>query len=61
MALNLFSIAGMGVAILHAPMGWFCGEYGGGGMEYSLSLMVALRAITAADAQDPVVRSRANS
>lgn len=59
MALGLFFIAGMGIAIVHAPLGWFVGEHGSGGMEYSLSLMVALLVIAAADAQDAAGRPRA--
>jgi putative oxidoreductase len=49
MALGLFFIAGMGIVIIHARLGWFVGEHGTGGMEYSLSLMVALFVIAAAD------------
>jgi putative oxidoreductase len=49
MALGLFFIAGMGIVIIHARLGWFVGEHGSGGMEYSLSLMVSLLVIAAAD------------
>ena len=49
MALGLFFIAGMGIVIIHAPLGWFVGEHGTGGMEYSLSLMVSLLVVAAAD------------
>lgn len=50
MALGLFVIAAMGIVIIHARLGWFVGEHGSGGMEYSLSLMVSLLVIAAADA-----------
>lgn len=52
MALGLFIIAAMGIAIIHARLGWFVGEHGTGGMEYSLSLMVSLLVIAAADTTD---------
>lgn len=52
MALGLFIIAAMGVVIIHWQFGWFVGEHGTGGMEYSLSLMVSLWVIAAADATD---------
>jgi putative oxidoreductase len=51
MALSLFVIAFMGIVIIHARLGWFVGEHGTGGMEYSLSLMVSLVVIAAADAE----------
>ena len=49
MALGLFMIAAMGIVIIHGRLGWFVGEHGTGGMEYSLSLMVSLWVIAAAD------------
>ena len=49
MALGLFFIALMGIVIIHAQLGWFVGEHGSGGMEYSLSLMASLLVIAAAD------------
>jgi putative oxidoreductase len=49
MASGLFGIAAMGIVIIHAQLGWFVGEHGTGGMEYSLSLMVSLLVIAAAD------------
>lgn len=49
MALGLFFIAAMGIVIIHARLGWFVGEHGSGGMEYSWSLMVSLLVIAAAD------------
>jgi len=52
MALGLFIIAAMGIVIIHARLGWFVGEHGTGGMDYSLSLMVSLLVIAAADTDD---------
>ena len=49
MALGLFIIAAMGLVIIHWQFGWFVGEHGTGGMEYSLSLMASLLVIAAAD------------
>lgn len=51
MALGLFLIAAMGIVIIHWRLGWFVGEHGTGGMEYSVSLMVSLLVIAAADAR----------
>jgi putative oxidoreductase len=50
-AAGLFFIAFMGIVIIHAKLGWFVGEHGTGGMEYSLSLMVSLLVIAAFDAE----------
>jgi putative oxidoreductase len=50
-AAGLFFIAAMGIVIIHAGLGWFVGEHGTGGMEYSLCLMVSLLVIAAFDAQ----------
>ncbi len=38
-----------GIVIIHAKLGWFVGEHGTGGMEYSLCLSVALLVLAAAD------------
>ena len=38
-----------GVALIHARLGWFVGEHGTGGVEYSLCLSVALLVLAAAD------------
>jgi putative oxidoreductase len=48
-AAALIFIALMGIVIIHAQLGWFVGEHGSGGMEYSVSLMVSLLVIAAAD------------
>jgi len=38
------------MVIIHWRLGWFVGEHGSDGMEYSVSLMVSLLVIAAADA-----------
>jgi putative oxidoreductase len=50
-AAGLFFIAAMGIVIIHAQLGWFVGEHGTGGMEYSLCLMVSLLVVAAFDAE----------
>lgn len=47
--LPLAFIAFMGIVIIHWQLGWFVGEHGSGGMEYSLSLLVSLLVVAAAD------------
>jgi putative oxidoreductase len=49
-ASGLAFIAFMGIVIIHARLGWFVGEHGTGGMEYSLALIVGLLVVAAADA-----------
>ena len=49
--LPLLAIAGGGIAIIHARLGWFVGEFGTGGSEYSVALIVLLLVIAAADRQ----------
>jgi len=46
---GLLFIAVMGIVIIHAQLGWFVGEHGTGGAEYSLALIVSLITIAAAD------------
>ena len=41
------TIAVGGILLIHVNFGWFVGEHGVGGMEYSLSLVVALLVIAA--------------
>jgi putative oxidoreductase len=48
-ALGLMCIAAGGIVIIHAKLGWFVGEHGVGGVEYSLCLLVALLTLAAAD------------
>ncbi|UMR33390.1 DoxX family protein [Massilia sp. MB5] len=42
---GLLFIAGMGIVLIHFQNGWFVGEHGTGGMEYSVLLMVSLLVI----------------
>jgi putative oxidoreductase len=49
-ATGLFTITAVGIVIIHRHFGWFVGEHGTGGSEYSVCLMVALLVIAAADA-----------
>lgn len=56
MTIGFMAIAAGGIVLIHANLGWFVGEHGVGGMEYSLCLIVALLVIAAADknaADDP--------
>lgn len=48
-AAGLLVIAAGGIVLIHARLGWFVGEHGVGGMEYSLCLIIALLVIMAAD------------
>ncbi|QNA83215.1 DoxX family protein [Sphingomonas sp. So64.6b] len=45
----LFAIAGTGIVLIHYQQGWFVGEHGTGGSEYSVALMVLLLVVAAAD------------
>jgi putative oxidoreductase len=45
----LFMIASVGIILIHARNGWFVGEHGTGGSEYSVALMVLLLVIACAD------------
>jgi putative oxidoreductase len=49
MASALFVIAAGGILLIHRHLGWFVGEHGTGGSEYSVSLMVSLLVIATAD------------
>ena len=49
LTIGFIAIAAGGIVLIHAKLGWFVGEHGVGGMEYSLCLIVALLAIAAAD------------
>jgi len=49
-ALLFFLLIGAGIVLIHAANGWFVGEHGTGGMEYSVLLMVGLLVVAAADA-----------
>jgi putative oxidoreductase len=49
LAPGLIFIAFMGIVIIHAAHGWFVGEHGVGGMEYSVSLIASLLVLIAHD------------
>jgi putative oxidoreductase len=49
MAAGFIFLLLMGNAIIHWENGWFVGEHGSGGMEYSFELAFALIVIAAAD------------
>lgn len=49
-ATGLFVIAAVGIVLIHRHLGWFVGEHGTGGSEYSVALMAALLVVAAADA-----------
>ncbi len=57
-AMALFLIAFTGIILIHRHLGWFVGEHGTGGSEYSVALILMLVVIAAADRevtrQDPV-------
>ncbi len=55
LALGFILLLLIGNVIIHLENGWFVGEHGSGGMEYSFELMFALLVIAAAD------REKANS
>jgi putative oxidoreductase len=48
-ATALFAIALGGITLIHRHNGWFVGEHGTGGMEYSFALMVLLLVVACAD------------
>ncbi|MEP7315806.1 MAG: DoxX family membrane protein [Sphingomicrobium sp.] len=48
-AAALLSIAFGGIVLIHRHSGWFVGEHGTGGMEYSFALILLLVIIAAAD------------
>lgn len=50
-ATGFFMIITIGIILIHAGHGWFVGEHGTGGMEYSVLLMAVLLVIAASDKQ----------
>ena len=42
-------ISGMGIILIHAAKGWFVGEHGSGGAEYSVTLFIACVVLAAVD------------
>jgi putative oxidoreductase len=49
MAAGFIIILLTGIVLIHAELGWFVGEHGTGGVEYSIVLIVSLLAIAASD------------
>ncbi len=47
----LLVIATVGILLIHVKLGWFVGEHGIGGMEYSVALIVMLLVLAASDRQ----------
>jgi putative oxidoreductase len=52
-ATALFAIAAIGIVLIHRHIGWFVGEHGTGGSEYSVALIILLIVIAAADRPAP--------
>lgn len=50
---GFIGILAIGIVIIHAQQGWFVGEHGTGGSEYSFILMIALLVIAAASKREP--------
>ncbi|MFZ6819443.1 DoxX family protein [Undibacterium sp. Ji22W] len=48
-ALGFFGISAGGIIIIHATLGWFVGEWGEGGCEYSVALCVMCLLMAAVD------------
>ena len=51
-ALALASIAAGGIVLIHRKFGWFVGEHGSGGSEYSVCLLMCLLILAAADREN---------
>ena len=51
-ATGLFVIAATGIILIHRHLGWFVGEHGTGGSEYSVALMVMLLVVATADREN---------
>jgi putative oxidoreductase len=47
----LLTIAATGIVLIHRHFGWFVGEHGTGGSEYSVALIVLLAIVAAADSR----------
>ncbi len=48
-AAGFMTILIMGIVLIHAQLGWFVGEHGTGGSEYSVALLAALVVISSAE------------
>jgi putative oxidoreductase len=51
----LFVIASTGIFLIHRHLGWWVGEHGTGGSEYSVALMMMLVVVAAAD-RSPITK-----
>ena len=49
----LLVIASVGIVLIHRHLGWFVGEHGTGGSEYSVALIVMLLVLATADRHAP--------
>lgn len=58
---GLLSIAVGGIVLIHRHRGWFVGEHGSGGSEYSVCLILALLVVAAADLARPAAQPAALS
>lgn len=56
-AIALATIAFTGIILIHRHLGWFVGEHGTGGSEYSVALIMLLLVIAAADREAKPSRS----
>ena len=50
----LFVIAFTGILLIHRHLGWWVGEHGTGGSEYSVALIMMLVVVAAADRNHPL-------
>lgn len=48
----------VGIVLIHFDNGWFVGEHGTGGMEYSVLLIVTLLVVAATDNKDIFIKAR---
>lgn len=58
-AAGFMAISGGGIVIIHAANGWFVGEHGTGGVEYSIVLFVACIVIAASQNAKPALAAQA--
>ncbi|WP_317205300.1 DoxX family protein [Janthinobacterium sp.] len=52
---GFMAISGGGIVLIHAANGWFVGEHGTGGVEYSIMLFVACVVVAAAAPRAPAL------
>ena len=58
-AAGFMAISGGGIVIIHAAKGWFVGEHGTGGVEYSIVLFVSCVVIAASQNAKPALAAQA--